>query len=253
MVPEAVPATDAEGAAAIDAVVARRRSHLARLSLAARTAQRHCEQAEADAASQSSTGAGGRGPEDLLAVVDAMLEKAVRASEVALDQARSDALLVVATAMGESAEALRREGIDPGVLSSAFRAPSGVRPVTTPPTAAELWQRARPSSNPGPGRPAPMAATAPTNGHAPFDPTLESSLTKSSSVMPSPTGAAVTERADAAPTSGTLLLDSPLTELLLTSDGPDDSAKVYDIFWQDVPGEHRVRDRLRRRSPKEDA
>ena len=48
--PEAVEATDAAGAALIDAFVARRRAELARLSLAARTARQRCERAETELA-----------------------------------------------------------------------------------------------------------------------------------------------------------------------------------------------------------
>ena len=52
-------------------------------------------------------------PENLLDVVDAMLEKAVRASEVAIDAAHGEAEFVIATALAERAELRRRAGVEP--------------------------------------------------------------------------------------------------------------------------------------------
>ena len=57
-----------------------------------------------------------------------------------------------------------------------------------------------------------------------------------------PTSAQVTGSAP------TMLLDEPVI-----GPGDIDQGDAFDTFWQEVPGERRVRDRILRRSPKESA
>ena len=255
MVPEAVQATDAAGVATIESVVARRRSVLARLSLAARTATQRKDQAEKALAAQPEVGSDGV-PTDLLGVVDVMLEKAVQASEVALDAARSEAAFIVAGAITESVEALRRVGLDPSVLPAVRRPTGTIKGVTPPPSASELWRGVRPTSapirvvgsdqravaDPAPGPTPPSLVSAPTappsNGQAPGP-----SASFVPSVEPIRSDSSVDRSAVAS--AATLLLDGPPARL------DDEPTDAFDDFWQEVPGERRVRNRFLRRSPKE--
>jgi hypothetical protein len=246
--PEAVLATDAAGA--IDAIVGRRRAELARLSLTARTAAQRCERAEAALSAQPSTDPDVV-PEDLLAVVDTMLRNAVRASEVGLGAARAEARHTVSVATAEAADSLHRIGIDPSVLPPARVPVAPEGHITPPPTAADLWRVAsRPAPAPPaaaagsevpPAPPSPSPAPAPANG-TPMAHVASPAAAPASSVEVGIDGSSPS------PSVTTLLLDTPIVE-----PGEGTSAEVYDIFWQEVPGERRVRDRLLRRSPKEGA
>ena len=90
--PRPLQATDAAGAAAIDALVAQRRADLARLTLGVRTARQRCERVEAAFASEPPVASVGA-PTDLLSAVDTMLRAAMAAAEsdiaVACEQARA--------------------------------------------------------------------------------------------------------------------------------------------------------------------
>jgi hypothetical protein len=252
--PVAVEATDAVGAELIEAHVARRRAELARLSLASRTARQRCDRAEAELAGVAAVDADGV-PADLLGVVDAMLEKAMAASELALASAEREASFIVDRAMADGAEVVRRAGLDPAVLQSGRSSAVVTRSVTAPPTAAELWRTTRrtPSTRPPlaasgagaserPGRQAPAPSPSHPAGQgpiaaAPFVPV----------VVPDER---VAEQASAqvAAIAPTLLLDEPVV-----GPGAGDPGAAFDTFWQEVPGERRVRDRILRRSPKESA
>jgi hypothetical protein len=217
--PEAVEATDAAGAAVIDAFVARRRAELARLSLAARTARQRCERAETELAALAEADADGV-PADLLAVVDAMLEKATAASALALAAAEREAAFLIDRAMADGAEVVRRAGLDPTVVMTGRPSGSAPRSVVAAPTAAELWRATRRTSAPSPSVPSsppvpprPMQV-APRVGDGPV-----ATLVRDDAVAPSRT----------------------------------EPGEAFDTFWQEVPGERRVRDRLLRRSPKESA
>lgn len=255
MVPEAVQATDAAGVDVIESVIGRRRSVLARLSLAARTATQRRDQAEKALADQPRVGSDGV-PTDLLGVVDVMLEKAIQASELALEAARSEAAFIVASAITESVEALRRVGLDPSVLPPVRRPAATIQSVTPPPSASQLWRGVRPSAAPirvvGAGQSTgagPIAApasehlvaappAAPSNGHRP-----EPSASLPTNVEPVRAEPAVDRAAVAA--AATMLLDAPPARV------DDQPADEFGEFWQEVPVERRVRDRLLRRSPKE--
>lgn len=240
-------ASDASGAAVIDAIVGRRRAELARLSLTARTTTQRCEKAEAALAAQPVADAEAV-PADLLGVVDTMLANAVRASELGLDAARAEARHTVSVATAEASDSLRRLGIDPAMVLPAQPPAAPVGRITPPPSAADLWRGA---SRPAPAvvpltaaaAPVPAQASAPGNGTpmatvAPGPvPAVDAPVAPLASVVPA-----------ASPAIVTLLLDTPIAE-----PGEDGSAEVYGIFWQEVPGERRVRDRLLRRSPKEGA
>lgn len=217
--PEAVEATDAAGAALVDALIGRRRAELARLSLAARTARQRCERAETELADVTAVDADGV-PADLLGVVDAMLEKATAASELALASAEREASFLVDRAMAEGAEVVRRAGLDPNVVTTDRPFRSTSRSVVAPPTAAELWRVTRPASVPSPsiGSPSP----------APVRPTV------------------APPRAGEGPVA-TLVRDDAVAPTRA------EPSEAFDTFWQEVPGERRVRDRLLRRSPKESA
>ena len=253
--PEVVQATDAAGEAQIDGLVARRRAQLARLTLAARTAGQRREQAEAMLAAQPTVGVDG-GPGDLLGVVDAMLEKAVRASAVALEAARGEAAFIVASATSESAEELRRVGLDASALAPVRSTPRPAVSVTLPPSAAELWHRAREQASPPAPAPATVDRTTPETG-----PRFQSAVL--ATAMPDRRPAPA--RTDATTPVVTLVLDPPVRELEvdlrdidLDGAGFDDpeadgAAHQFDVFWREADGERRVRDRLRRRSPKEDS
>jgi hypothetical protein len=247
LVPEAVQAIDA---ATIDAFVGRRRSELARLSLAARTATQRRERADAALAAVPEVGADGI-PSDLLTVVDAMLESAAHASEIGLEAAWSEAAVIVATAWREGAETLRRVGLDPAVLPVSTRPAEAVPRVVAPPSAAELWRDVRPAPvapAPAPTSVGPAPTTGPPSGdgRAP-EPSAWFGVSAAAPVPATP-AVPVDETVVGVPAVSTLLLDSSLPE-----PDQDGSAEVYDIFWQEVSGERRVRDRLLRRSPKEGA
>jgi hypothetical protein len=264
--PEAVQATDAAGAAQIDALVARRRAELARLALAERTALQRCDRAEVALNAMADTGVDGI-PADLLAVVDAMLEKAVGASELALASVEQEASFIVDSAMADGVEVVRRAGIDPAVVALVPRPVAAARSVARPPTAAELWRSTRHSVARSPMArtpdPSPTGPVGPQRTAAPSAPVAPGPVASVPHV-PHPVSIAVAVpslppvadaavdldavTAVAAPAVATLLLDEPIT-----GPGHDDPAEVYDMFWQEVPGERRVRDRLRRRSPKEGA
>ena len=213
--PVAVEATDAAGAELIEAHVARRRAELARLSLAARTARQRCDRAETDLAGVAEVDADGV-PADLLGVVDAMLEKAIAASELALASAEREASFIIDRAMADGSETVRRAGLDPAVLRAERPSGASVREVVPPPSAAELWRTTRPSVSPA--KPASVPPQAP-------DP------------MPPAPGPVAT-----------LVRDAPATV-----PAPEGRGEAFDTFWQEVPGERRVRDRILRRSPKESA
>ena len=89
-------------------------------------------------------------PADLLGVVDAMLEKAIGASELALASAEREASFIVDRAMADGAEMVRRAGLDPAVVPTDRSSGSIPRSVVAPPTAAELWRTTRRASAPSP-------------------------------------------------------------------------------------------------------
>jgi hypothetical protein len=245
LVPEAVQATDAAGADAIESIIGRRRSVLARLSLAARTATQRKDQAETALAAQPAVGSDGV-PTDLLGVVDVMLEKAVEASELALEAARSEASFIVASAITESVEALRRVGLDSSALPPIRRPAGTIRSVTAPPSAAELWRDVRPtmaSPRVVSSRPDAAGGSLTVPASAPAGPAVEPTASLVSSFGPDRTEPAAVRSVMAA--AATLLLDAPPARL---DDAPVDA---FEDFWNEVPAERRVRDRLLRRSAKE--
>jgi hypothetical protein len=187
-------------------------------------------------------------PEDLLAVVDTMLQRAVRASEVAIDAAHGEADFILATALAERADLLRRSGVEPRDLSvidldrSAGKGPR--RRVSPPPAAKELWKAVGRV-----GRPAAVTLVPPSPPEPSADPTYGA---PSMGVVPMVGGGELRPMADREPSAteaavATLLLDEP------HPDGVASSPDAFDAFWQEVTYERRVRDRLRRRNPKEGA
>jgi hypothetical protein len=254
--PEVVEASDAAGAELIEAHVARRRAELARLSLAARTARQRCDRAETELAGIADVDADGV-PADLLGVVDAMLEKAIAASELALASAEREASFIIDRAMADGSEVLRRAGLDPSVLLSDGSSVPAARSVVAPPTAAELWRTTR---RPSPVRPALAPSGTATNERvAPQAPDRIPSQSRPAApgplaaapfvpvFVPHERGAESTS-VQAAAGAPTLLLDEPVATA-----GAGDQGEAFDTFWQEVPGERRVRDRILRRSPKESA
>ncbi len=231
--------TDAAGEARIDAIVGRRRANLTRLTLAARTAAQRCERAEADLASEQAGEVVGA-PGDLLGVVDAMLDKAMQATEVALEAARGEAAFTIASARREGAEALRRAGLDPSSLDWAGSTPLVGPSVARPPSARELWRTTRAAVVP------PVAAMPVDRPAPPRSP--------SASLPRDPlSGVAVLERRRAPELDEDVVAIAFALETMPPSVDAVDADRQFDAFWREADGGRRRRARLRRRSPKDDS
>jgi hypothetical protein len=249
--PRFVVATDAAGVAAIDTIVARRKAIVARLTLGARMARQRLDRVEQEWASRAAgaEGVGDAVPDDLLAVVDAMLDKAVRASDGALEAARAeaDAVVVAAVMSVVGEEGAAATGVDPHRLPRQRPLVGTDHRVTPPPTAADLW-RGVTGVGRGPAVSLVGAMTPPATpvNHAPVSDLH--ALPSSSLPAPSDVGGDALDPVRDDSAVGTLVLDAPSEEWLAA-----DSADAFDTFWQEVRTERRVRDRLRRRGPKEDS
>jgi hypothetical protein len=264
VVPRASSATDSEGASVVDALVSRRRAELARLSLGVRSARSTCEKAEARLQSVEDDRPAERGPSDLLAVVDAMLTKAMAAAGSAIEQARDEAALQVEQALEEAAEHLRAHGIDPGRVPLGRGGANRERHVSAPPTAGELWRDVQ-----GPAAVVPVGPPPPARPQNPIP----------SPALPSPSAPPPSSSATAAATHVTVGVApghvSPVTTpvgwtdpwaervtapathpALLVEEAPADPSaegQVFELFWEQMPTDRRVRTRLRRRTTREGA
>ena len=251
LVPRARLATDDAGAVQIDQILARRRSELARLGLAARSAVRRRAAAEKRLADHLGGLEGDLVPVDLLSVVDSMIERSTRACDEALAVARRDADELVAQAVAESIDQLRRAGLDTTKVPAARRPDPGRR-VSPPPSAGDLWRRvgaARvPAAVPVDGPPTGLDGDTERTAEAIVLPAAvagEMAVLPTSS-LPSPDTYAEHRTVAVA----TLVAHEPATGPL-TDD--DRSAEAFDGFWQEASRERRVRDRFLRRSTKEES
>lgn len=257
-IPNASAATDAEGAAGIDALISRRRAELARMALAARAARTRCERVEDELRAHHAARPTDPGPHDLLDVVDAMMEKAMTTAAAAIESARREAVSVVELAREVGATELKAVGADPATVPLG----SGSRPlrrdVSAPRTAAELWNEVRgpmPTPVVPPGLGARVVRTGPVV--SPMPPASPSSLLNDA-------GASAVTIARSAPTDvapsnlaqgqmggqsagpATLLLGDPELD-------PETDGRVFDTFWGQMPADRRVRSRFRRRATREEA
>jgi hypothetical protein len=228
--PQTVDATDAFGASTIDAVVASRRAELDRWVAILEVAHDRCALAELALAE----GGCGDAPDDMLAVVDAMLARAMDTANHSIELARAEAAATVSEALRDAIAQLRSIGQDPAAVLRSTAAPSGVdRDLDLPPTASDLW------------RECPRAAAVESHGQ------------DARRVHPSgavATSVAVASRHAHRSGSPTVLSPpaAPVPEEEATSSSEAASVgEVYEMFWQEVPGQGRVRDRLLRRPTKE--
>jgi hypothetical protein len=254
LVPGARLAADQAGAAQIDRILARRRSELARLGLAARSALRHRDTAVAHLVDHRDGYEGGDAPGDLLAVVDSMIERAVRACDEALTDARRAADETVARAIDEGHGELRHAGLDASHLPAAPR-PRLEHHVVPPPSAGELWRRvgagrlATPAdpvpADPDRGRTVPQRHGAHPSGPSMWAP-LDVAVSVPASSLPSPD-------------SFTDLRPAAVVTLVANEAGAEEqtdderSAAAFDTFWQEAGRDRRARGRFLRRGAKEDS
>lgn len=253
--PHAMSATDADGADAIDVVVRRRKAEISRLTLAARTAAARCGRVEAELLSSADEGSPELGSSDLFGVVDTMLGNAMRAATAAVAQARLDAARRVGQARSEAILDLRAVGIDPARVELGA-GPVGVGlTIGPPPDAARLWQRVRGPAQvaeaPHSGRPAPTSASSmPT----PPPPSMVSSVSglgaaaTDPSVLAEPPSAALQPMGVGVPTA--TLVDAVTS---IPGSEPQPEGQVFELFWEKMPSDRRVRSRLRRRVGREGA
>lgn len=239
-------ATDDAGAAQIDQILARRRSELARLALTTRSAVRRRDEAEAHLAEHRGGYDGDSVPTDLLAVVDSMIERAVRNCDEALASARRDADERVAEAVAESLDDLRRAGLDASHVP-ATRRPWPGHHVVAPPTAGELWRQVgavRLAHSPDPvpegaGRMVEADHGAPRPSRPSMQAPGEHGVVPASS-LPSPETFEQLQ-----PTAvATLVADEPESE-------EQQPGAAFDTFWQEADRDRRSRGRFLRRSAKE--
>jgi hypothetical protein len=263
-VPHASSATDPAGAAAVDAVVSRRRAELARLSLGARSARSRCEKVEAHVRAVENDRPAERGPSDLLAVVDTMLTKAMAAAGSAIEQARGEAAIHVEHALEEAAGHLRTHGIDPARVPLRRGGATREREVIAPPTAGELWRDVQGPAAVVPAAPAPGARAEATIPSPPPPPPAPPALSSPASaaathvtvgvapglVAPGMTPVGWTDPW-AEPATAPVAHPALLVEEA-TADPPMEG-QVFELFWEQMPTDRRVRTRLRRRTTREGA
>jgi hypothetical protein len=253
LVPGARLAADEAGAVQIDRILARRRSELARLGLTARSALRRRDTAEARLVDHRAGYEGGAAPADLLAVVDSMIERAVRECDEALADARRGADETVARAVSESLDELRRAGLDASHVPAARRPPH--HQVVAPPSAGELWRRV------GAGRVAGPADLSPRDPHRGGPDQEHHDPQPSGPSMWAPDHAVVSVPASSLPSPDSLADLQPAAIATLVADeaGTDEqtdderSAAAFETFWQDASRDRRARGRFLRRSAKEDS
>jgi hypothetical protein len=264
LVPHASSATDAAGAAAVDVVVSRRRAELARLSLGARSACSRCEKAEAQLRAVEDDRPAEGGPSDLLAVVDTMLVKAMAAASSAIEEARREAAVRVERALEEAAGHLRAHGIDPAWVPLGRGGATREREVIAPPTAGELWRDVQ-----GPGAvmsagPTPAARAEASIPSPPPPPPPMSSTSSPAAAAATHVTLGVTPNIVAPGTIPEGSRDpwaepstAPVAQsALLVEEAPADppaEGQVFELFWEQMPSDRRVRTRLRRRSTREGA
>ncbi len=124
-----------EDVATVERWAARRRAELSRLSLAVRSARMKAEQAERAAILD------GAAPDEVLSVVEAVLDEAVRDGDRALDEARRAAAALVAAEHERASQDLRDLGLDPVTsLGPAGWEPDPTSEVARPASADDLWQ-----------------------------------------------------------------------------------------------------------------
>jgi hypothetical protein len=123
----------------VDRWAARHRADLSRLRLAARSAQRRAERAERSAGEVRTEV---EVPGALVSVVDAMLDRAVRQADLAVDAARRHAAATVALEHQRATEHRRARGVDALVEAAPPAWSSEAVPeVTRPASGLLLWER----------------------------------------------------------------------------------------------------------------
>ena len=126
-------------------------------------------------------------------------------------------------AVGDAAAELHRLDADPRRIPDG-QLLVGAPAVTPPPSATELWRSLRPTQSP----------------HTAAGPVTAGAATAAASRPPATDPATGAQRV--AGSGGAPGGDPPVKG----------SAAVYDLFWQEAP-DQRLRDRVRRRAPGEDA
>jgi hypothetical protein len=218
-----------------------------------------CEKAEARLQAVEDDRPDERGPSDLLAVVDTMLTKAMSAASSTIEQARDEAALQVEQALEEASGHLRAHGIDPARVPLGRGGANRERQISAPPTAGELWRdvqgpvavvpvgppppvRRQTSISspppPPPSSPAAAAATHVTVGVAPGH--------VSSGTTPVGWTDPWAEPVTAPAAHPALLVEEAPAE-------PSGEGQVFELFWEQMPTDRRVRTRLRRRTTREGA
>lgn len=252
--PGARLAADEAGAAQIDRILARRRSELARLGLTARSALRRRDAAVSRLVDHRVSDEADSAPADLLAVVDSMIERAVRTCDEALAAAHLDADEMVAQAVADSLDDLHRAGLDASHAPVAAHPRPGHR-VVPPPSAGELWRRVGASRATGVADPGHLDPDVGRSDHELHDPRLPGP----SMWAPDDAGVPVPASSLPSPDSFAGLRPAAVATLVADEGGvreqTDDerSAAAFDTFWQDAGRDRRARGRLLRRSAKEDS
>lgn len=124
-----------EDVATVERWAARRRAELSRLSLAVRSARMKAEQAERAAILDAAA------PDEVLSVVEAVLDEAVRDGDQSLAEARRAAAALVAAEYERASSDLRDLGLDPvASLGPAGWGPDPTWEVAGPASADDLWQ-----------------------------------------------------------------------------------------------------------------